>query len=165
MSIVVAPRKYQLFTFKEASMMRKLVHVKRLICVLFALSSAALTLSSCGCHIDSTDLPQAQLYTAATSAICGTVNESATMALACPSGQTISAVGFASYGTPSGSCGAFAKGSCDARPPCPWFRNGCIGKSSCSVSASNLHFWRPLLGDVQATLRASDLRRSHLRHR
>ena len=47
--------------------------------------------------------PQTHLYAAAPQNICGTANESASVALACPSGQTITAVGFASYGTPSGS--------------------------------------------------------------
>ena len=42
--------------------------------------------------------------------ICGTAAENGTMSLTCPAGQTISAIDFASYGTPNGACGGFATG-------------------------------------------------------
>jgi hypothetical protein len=130
-------------------MTRKRVHVTGLIPALFVASVVTLTQSSCVGPEDSTDLSQAQLYAATTAAICGTVNEGGSMALACPSGQTISAAGFASYGTPSGSCGAFAKGTCDASTSMSVVSNACVGKSSCSVSASYSTFGDPCFGTAK----------------
>ena len=46
--------------------------------------------------------------------VCGTADEGASITLTCPEGQIIESVTFASYGTPTGSCGSFEAGDCDA---------------------------------------------------
>lgn len=82
--------------------------------------------------------------------------------LRCPSGRVISDIKFASYGTPQGSCGNYAEGSCHARRSydalrkvyhiqpialntfdtsrapniCGRFLQNCIGNQNCSVAVS-----------------------------
>ena len=41
--------------------------------------------------------------------VCASADENATLSLACPAGQKISAIDFASYGTPNGACGNFTR--------------------------------------------------------
>ena len=48
-------------------------------------------------------------------------------------GSTIAAVAFASWGKPSGACGAFEKGNCDAPNTTAWVESLCVGKSSCTL--------------------------------
>ncbi|KAI4380364.1 hypothetical protein MLD38_006562 [Melastoma candidum] len=54
--------------------------------------------------------------------------------LRCPSGQFISDIKFASYGTPQGSCGNYAEGSCHARRSYDALRKNCLGNQNCSVA-------------------------------
>jgi serine/threonine-protein kinase len=81
-----------------------------------------------------------------TPAVCGSVAEGASLTLACPSGQTIASVDFASYGTPAGSCGTFSDGSCNASTSLSVVQAACVGKSSCSVPANNATFGDPCRG-------------------
>src|SRR5438045_1395495 len=76
----------------------------------------AVPLAACGSAGRDQSLEPVNAGLAGTSggSVCGNAGENDTLSLACPPGQTIASVEFASYGTPSGSCGAFAKGSCDA---------------------------------------------------
>ncbi|XP_057975801.1 beta-galactosidase 3-like [Malania oleifera] len=60
--------------------------------------------------------------------------------LRCAKGQSISAITFASFGTPSGSCGSFQKGTCDAPNSHAIVEKACIGQAYCSVSVSNNYF-------------------------
>lgn len=84
------------------------------------------------------------------STVCGTANEGANASVSCPSGQTVSAVGFASYGTPTGSCGAFATSSCNAATSGSVVTSACNGQSSCSVPASNATFGDPCPGVLKS---------------
>lgn len=43
--------------------------------------------------------------------VCDTVDTGVNLSLLCPAGQ-ITSIDFASYGTPTGRCGAFGIGSC-----------------------------------------------------
>jgi hypothetical protein len=72
--------------------------------------------------------------------VCTNVPESGSASLACPAGEVISGVDFASYGTPQGACGGFSKGSCDAANSSQVLTSACVGKASCVVQADNATF-------------------------
>jgi hypothetical protein len=91
-----------------------------------------------------------------TSSICGSASEGGTVSLSCPSGRVITAISFASYGMPGGSCGAYTTSACNAGTSMSVVSNLCLGKSSCSVGANNSVFGDPCSGTgkslkVQAT--------------
>ncbi|XP_010316701.1 beta-galactosidase 6-like isoform X3 [Solanum lycopersicum] len=70
--------------------------------------------------------------------------------LNCEQGWTITAVNFASFGTPTGDCGAFIEGSCH------WdvlsiVHQGCVGKSGCSIPITMAKLGDPCPG-VQKSL-------------
>eukprot|EP00730_Choanoeca_flexa_P000817 TRINITY_DN10349_c0_g1_i2.p1 TRINITY_DN10349_c0_g1~~TRINITY_DN10349_c0_g1_i2.p1 ORF type:complete len:845 (+),score=151.56 TRINITY_DN10349_c0_g1_i2:219-2537(+) len=67
----------------------------------------------------------------------GLVTENHTLTLACQEG-TISSIDFASYGTPTGTCGSgFQAGACDLTSTMDTLKAACVGKSSCSIRAIN----------------------------
>ncbi len=78
--------------------------------------------------------------------VCGTGDENTTVTLSCPAGQKISAVDFASYGTPNGACGSFTASSCNATTSTPDVTTSCVGFNSCSVPATNGTFGDPCVG-------------------
>ncbi|RWR77613.1 beta-galactosidase isoform X2 [Cinnamomum micranthum f. kanehirae] len=53
--------------------------------------------------------------------------------LMCDPGQKISAIKFASFGTPQGECGSYQEGSCHAFHSYDIFEKNCIGKQWCVV--------------------------------
>jgi hypothetical protein len=62
----------------------------------------------------------------------------------CPLGSTIEAIEFVSYGNPSGACGTFAAGSCDASPQEREIASAaCYGQSSCTIPVSQAEFGSP----------------------
>ncbi|XP_071685526.1 beta-galactosidase 3-like [Rutidosis leptorrhynchoides] len=60
--------------------------------------------------------------------------------LRCGLGQSISAIKFASFGTPFGACGSFQHGTCHAPNSAELIEKTCVGKESCEVMASNAYF-------------------------
>lgn len=82
-------------------------------------------------------------FTCAT--ICGRADEGGNVELACPDGETIKTIDFASYGTPTGVCGAFAQGKvreedeamCHSAESANVATAACVGQASCSVRFSN----------------------------
>ncbi|KAJ8442581.1 hypothetical protein Cgig2_026523 [Carnegiea gigantea] len=60
--------------------------------------------------------------------------------LQCGSGQSISSIQFASFGTSSGSCGGFLQGTCHAQKSLAALEKMCIGRARCSVAISNTTF-------------------------
>lgn len=79
----------------------------------------------------------------ATNPFCGSVENGDTLYLACADpGATINAIQFASYGTPTGACGSYAKGACDAANSTAIVTAACVGKNTCSVFAMT-----PVFGD------------------
>jgi hypothetical protein len=82
---------------------------------------------------------------------CGHVPERVPLVLRCPPQEVVAGVQFASYGTPSGHCGApganassgectgtsclFTKGHCDAARSMAVVSAACVGKATCSVTA------------------------------
>ena len=122
-------------------MSRKRTHAMGLICVLTLMSS-------CGSNADPTE-SEASKVTLNNGFVCGTANQGGTVVLACPSGQTIASVAFASYGTPSGSCGAFIAGTCNASKSVSVVSSACNGKSTCRVSANSSTFGDPCVGTTK----------------
>jgi hypothetical protein len=112
-------------------------------------NEAVAKLSWSGAHTSKQIVPQAQLYLPSAGILCGAANQDGTMTLACPSGQTIATVSFASYGTPSGSCGAFTAGTCNASTSMSAVSSACIGKSTCSVGANQSTFGDPCTGTTK----------------
>ncbi|XP_021667108.2 beta-galactosidase 5 isoform X2 [Hevea brasiliensis] len=60
--------------------------------------------------------------------------------LRCAPGQSISAIKFASFGTPSGTCGSFQKGTCHAPNAHSSIEKKCIAQESCMVTISSSSF-------------------------
>lgn len=54
--------------------------------------------------------------------------------LACDPGQKMTAINFASFGTPKGACGSFSEGKCHAHESYDPFEKKCIGQQSCAVT-------------------------------
>ncbi len=81
--------------------------------------------------------------------LCDTASEGNSLTLNCPSGQVITEVNFASYGTPGGSCGSFTTGSCNASNSLSVVSDACEGKNSCTVYAGNDNFGDPCYGTVK----------------
>ena len=89
--------------------------------------------------------------------ICGTAGEDGTATLTAPAGATFTSVEFASYGTPSGTCGSFALGGCHATNSLSIVQGYLIGQTgTVNIPATNALFGDPCDGTskslaVQAT--------------
>ena len=81
--------------------------------------------------------------------VCGTGAENQNVVLTCPSGQVITAVVYAGYGTTTGSCGAFTAGACRSADAVDVVRPFCVGRQSCTVSARNDVFGDPCSKSVK----------------
>ncbi|KAL3744635.1 hypothetical protein ACJRO7_013837 [Eucalyptus globulus] len=80
---------------------------------------------------------------------CANAHEKKTLKLACQ-GRPISAVKFASFGDPQGSCGSFAKGSCEgSNDAVAILQNACVGKESCSIDVSEKTFGSTTCGSTK----------------
>lgn len=77
--------------------------------------------------------------------VCVEEGENEILRLECPSGTVISAVNFASYGTPT-SCPEPSLGPCHSSVSRPVVENACLGRQSCSLLASNEFFGDPCVG-------------------
>jgi hypothetical protein len=90
--------------------------------------------------------------------ICGTVGENGTLTLTAPPNYVFTSVDFASYGTPTGSCGTFITSSCHSATSYTYVSSQLLGKTgSVSISATNANFGDPCSGTlkrlyVQATV-------------
>jgi hypothetical protein len=73
---------------------------------------------------------------------CGSANEEGTASITCSSG-VITSIDFASYGTPTGICGAYSVSGCNAVTSTNVVYRACINRASCSVNANNVVFGDP----------------------
>ncbi|CAA7400344.1 unnamed protein product [Spirodela intermedia] len=64
----------------------------------------------------------------------------ASLRLACPGKAAISAIRFASFGTPSGVCGSFLYGSCHYANSISVVQKACLSKRECSITLSRGSF-------------------------
>lgn len=79
--------------------------------------------------------------------ICAKAYEKKTVELACQ-GRPISAINFASFGTPDGTCGSFRKGSCESsKDVLSILHTECVGKESCTIDVSEDKFGTASCGD------------------
>jgi hypothetical protein len=75
---------------------------------------------------------------------CYSSHEGGTVSVKCSSGLIITAVNFASYGTPPfGTCGAYNTSSCHAQSSYSIVANACVNQSSCSIDANSKVFGDP----------------------
>ena len=81
---------------------------------------------------------------------CGTAPENGAVALSCPAGQIVERVVFASYGNPSGACGGFSNGTCNAANSISAVESLCVGRSTCTVPATNGTFGDPCRSTVKS---------------
>ncbi|MDB4935038.1 MAG: hypothetical protein JWP87_2010 [Labilithrix sp.] len=87
---------------------------------------------------------------------CGTADEHLNATVICPVGQTMIAITYASYGTPSGLCGGFMDGACDSATSDATVTTVCLNQNACTVFADNAVFGDPCIGTgkrlyIQAT--------------
>ena len=93
--------------------------------------------------------------------VCGTALEDSSVTMVAPAGSTCTSVEFASYGTPTGTCGAFALGGCHAVSSLSIVQGYLIGQSgTINIPATNAVFGDPCSGTpkrlyVQATASGS----------
>lgn len=80
--------------------------------------------------------------------VCAVVNESSNLSLACPRGE-ISSIQFASFGTPTGACGAFAESACHAISSTMVVGDACLGNATCTVPATTDAFGDPCVGTMK----------------
>ncbi|OQR89853.1 hypothetical protein ACHHYP_05996, partial [Achlya hypogyna] len=79
--------------------------------------------------------------------IGGAAPEGGSVSLACPAGQYIGSVPFASYGTPSGSYPDFAENpACDATGASNVIESQCLGANNCTIAATSGGFGDPCPG-------------------
>lgn len=78
---------------------------------------------------------------------CAVANENNNATLSCPAGEIISRIDFASYGLPTGDCDTgYLSGTCHATTSASKVEAACLGRASCTVSASNGVFGDPCAG-------------------
>jgi hypothetical protein len=81
--------------------------------------------------------------------LCGTANENASVSMTAPAGTHFISVGFASYGTPTGSCSSFATSSCHAAGSQGIVENYLLGNNAATIPATNAVFGDPCQGTVK----------------
>ncbi len=81
--------------------------------------------------------------------ICGTAAEGGAVTLSAPAGTVITAINFASYGTPNGSCGSFTVGACNAANSVSVVSAAAIGQNTVTIQASNATFGDPCNGTAK----------------
>jgi len=90
-----------------------------------------------------------QLSCATPTSLCASVGEGQYASVYCPKGQKVASVDFASFGTATGTCGNYATGTCNAATSLSYAQAQCVGRSSCSIGASNGVFGDPCSGTVK----------------
>ena len=97
----------------------------------------------------------AQLYPPSGENLCGHLNGDAdgnnwTLSITCPQQSVIQSIDFASWGTPTGSCGAFKYGKCHAANSINVSQELCLNKNSCSIPVNATTFnGDPCFGTVK----------------
>lgn len=81
---------------------------------------------------------------------CGTIINLSNLSLQCNDADAvISAIQFASYGTPTGTCGNYSLGQCNAPNSSAIVTSYCLGKNACTVPATTPIFGDPCYGTVK----------------
>lgn len=121
----------------------------RIVFGIAAIASASVA-TACGTSsMEASEVTTSAVEAPCAGSSCGTAREESQATVSCPQGQVISDIRFASYGTPTGSCGSFSKSSCHAANSISIVKSRCVGKASCSVDASNSVFGDPCVGTIK----------------
>ncbi|KAH9321654.1 hypothetical protein KI387_016293, partial [Taxus chinensis] len=95
-------------------------------------------------HVSETHPPPVDLWQLSAKSGSEGTKPNPELRLHCPSsGQVISSIKFASFGTPRGKCGSFTHGHCKANTAMSILEQACIGRQSCSVEVSRDKFGDP----------------------
>lgn len=81
--------------------------------------------------------------------VCAEASEGSFVTLTAPAGMVFLSLDFASYGTPTGTCGAYSVSSCHASSSMEVLSNACIGQNTCTVAADNSVFGDPCNGTLK----------------
>lgn len=65
--------------------------------------------------------------------VCGASGEGGAIAPACPAAMVFSSVDFASFGTPTGTCGSYALGGCNSGTTLGYVQSMCLGLATCNT--------------------------------
>ncbi|XP_054819914.1 beta-galactosidase 15-like [Prosopis cineraria] len=83
---------------------------------------------------------------------CGNAYENHSLELSCQS-RSISAIKFASFGNPQGTCGSFYKGTCESNNDAlSIIEKACVGKQTCSIDISERTFGSTNCGNITKRL-------------
>jgi alpha-L-rhamnosidase len=77
------------------------------------------------------------------------VAENGPAVFTCPAGSTFASVAFASFGTPSGTCGSFALGPCNAANSTAILTAACVGQNTCTIDVADSLFGDPCFNTVK----------------
>ncbi|KAL5697624.1 Beta-galactosidase 7 [Ranunculus cassubicifolius] len=83
---------------------------------------------------------QVSFQTVTIGKVCANVLEWKTLELSCQGGRSLSAIEFASFGNPQGTCETFQKGTCESENSLSVVQKACVGKESCSIDVSKATF-------------------------
>jgi hypothetical protein len=84
-----------------------------------------------------------------TGTINATADENGNLQLTAPAGGLITAINFASYGTPNGTAGSFTIGGCNAANSKSIVEGYALGKNSVTIPANNAVFSDPCYGTIK----------------
>lgn len=91
---------------------------------------------------------QVNFQTLVVGSVCGNAYEKKTLELSC-NGRPISAIKFASFGDPQGTCGSFQAGTCQTEQDIlPVLQQECVGKETCSIDISEDKLGKTNCGSV-----------------
>ncbi|XP_010273985.1 PREDICTED: beta-galactosidase 15-like [Nelumbo nucifera] len=83
---------------------------------------------------------QVSFQTVTVGTACGNAYEGNTLQLSCQGGRKFTAIQFASFGDPQGSCGMFRKGTCESANTLNVVRKACLGQERCKITSSEATF-------------------------
>ncbi|KAJ0030611.1 hypothetical protein Pint_13540 [Pistacia integerrima] len=91
---------------------------------------------------------QVNFQTLVVGTACGNAYEEKTLELSC-NGRPISAIKFASFGDPQGTCGSFEVGTCEAEKEIlPILQQECVGKETCYIDISEDKLCKTSCGSI-----------------
>lgn len=79
-------------------------------------------------------------------------NSKASVRLGCPQNAVISAVKFASFGTPTGKCGSYSEGECHDPNSISVVEKACLNKTECAIELTEENFNKGLCPDFTRRL-------------
>ena len=104
-----------------------------------ALTFSGITIQG-GWNIQSTFVPDAPIVAQET-LVCATASEGNNLSIFAPTGAIFTSIQFASYGTPSGTCGLYVTGGCNSSNSLSVVRSALLGQTGTqTIAATNVNF-------------------------